>query len=159
MSSSTQCPTKTEVERWTLCAQRRGRLKTHGESSEQRATKRRRYGREVERATRDATETGHTRSRACSARRNRNGTSGKANENCATPRNGTVGKNGREMSPERTMLADHSKNSSKQPSRTSRTNLSHTLGRRREATARQSNIVHNGSITTNITTNYFTAMQ
>ena len=67
--------------------------------------------------------------------------------------------NGREMSSERTMLADHSKNSSKQPSRNSRTNLSHTLGRRREATARQSNIVHNGSITTNLTTNYFTAMQ
>ena len=49
------------------------------------------------------------------------------------------------------MLADHSKNSSKQPSRNSRTNLSHTLGRRREATARQSNIVHNGYITTNLT--------
>ena len=63
------------------------------------------------------------------------------------------------MSSERTMLADHSKNSSKQSSRNSRTNLSHTLGRRREATARQSNIVHNGSITTNLTINYFTAMQ
>ena len=63
------------------------------------------------------------------------------------------------MSSERTMLADRSKTSCKQPSRNSRTNLSHTLGRRREATARQSNIVHNGSITTNLTTNYFTAMQ
>ena len=48
------------------------------------------------------------------------------------------------MRSERTMLADHSKNSTDQPSRNSRTNLSHTLGRRREATARQSKIVHMG---------------
>ena len=102
---------------------------------------------EVERATRDATETGQTRSRASSARRNGNGTCRKASEKRATQRNGTVGKNGREMRTERTMLADHSKNSTKQPSRNSRTNLSHILGRRREATARQSNIVHYGAIT------------
>ena len=118
--------------------------KTHVKSSEQRATKRRRYGREVERATRDVTETGQTRSRASSARRNGNGTCGKASEKRATQRDGTVGTNGREMKTERTMLADHSENSTKQPSRNSRTNLSHTLGRRREATARQSNIVHYG---------------
>ena len=114
------------------------------------------------------TETGQTRSRASNARQNGNGTDEKSSEQCATKRKryvwenkrtGTVGKNGREMSSERTMLADHSKNSSKQPSRNSRTNLSHTLGRSREATARQSNIAHNGSITTNLTTNYFTAMQ
>ena len=98
--------------------------------------------REVERATRDVTETGQTRSRASSARRNGNGTSGKASEKRATQRDGTVGTNGREMKTERTILADHSKNSTKQPSRNSRTNLSHTLGRRREVTARQSNIVH-----------------
>ena len=109
--------------------------------------------REVERATRDATETGQTRSRASSARRNGNGTCGKASEKRVIQRNGTVGKNGREMRLERTMLACHSKNSSKQPSRNSRTNLSHTLGRRREATARESNIIHNGFITTNLTTN------
>ena len=109
--------------------------------------------REVERATRDATETGQTKSRASSARRNGNGTCGKAGEKRATQRNGTVGKNGREMRMERTMLADHSKNTSKQPNRNSRTNLSHTLGRRREATARQSNIDHNGFLTTNLTTN------
>ena len=102
---------------------------------------------EVERATRDATETGQTRSRASSARRNGNGTCRKASEKRATQRNGTVGKNCREMRTERTMLADHSKNSTKQPSRNSRTNLSHILGRRREATARQSNIVHYGAIT------------
>ena len=65
--------------------------------------------REIERATRDATETGQTRSRASSARRNGNGTCGKASENRVTHRNGTVGKNGREMRLERTMLADHSK--------------------------------------------------
>ena len=124
--------------------------------------------REVERATRDETETLRTESRASNARRDGNGTDEKSSEQCATERkrdvrenerNGTVGRNRREMSSERTMLADHSKNSSRQPSRNSRTNLSHTLGRRREATARQSNIVHNGSITTNLTTNYFTAMQ
>ena len=124
--------------------------------------------REVERATRDETETLRTEIRASNAQRDGNGTDEKSSEQCATERkrdvwenerNGTVGKNGREMSSERTMLADHSKNSSKQPSRNSRTNLSHTLGRSREATARQSNIVHNGSITTNITTNYFSAMQ
>ena len=146
-------PDKTEVERWTLCAQRGGRQRTHGKSSEQRATKRRRYGREVERATRDATETGQTRSRASNARRNGNGTCGKAGGKRATQRNGTVGENGRELRLDRTMLADHSKNSSKQPSRNSRTNLSHTPGRRRETTARHSNIVHNGFITTNLTTN------
>ena len=124
--------------------------------------------REVERATRDETETLRTESRASNARRDGNGTDEESSEQCATERkrdvrenerNGTVGRNRREMSSERTMLADHSKNSSRQPSRNSRTNLSHTLGRRREATARQSNIVHNGSITTNLTTNYFTAMQ
>ena len=130
-----------------------GRQRTHGKSSEERATKRKRDGREVGRATRDATETGQTRSRASSARRNGNGTCGKANEKHATQRNGTVGKNGQKMRSERTMLADHSNNSTKQPSRNSRTNLSHTLGRSREATARQSNIVHNGSITINLTRN------
>ena len=124
--------------------------------------------REVERATRDETKTLRTERRASNARRDGDGTDERSSEQCATERkrgvrenkrNGTVGKNGREMSSERTMLADHSKNSSKRPSRNSRTNLGHTLGRRREATARQSNIVHNGSITTNLTTNYFTAMQ
>ena len=126
---------------------------THGRSSEERATKRKRDGREVGRATRDATGTAQTRSRANSARWNGNGTRGKAGEKSATQQNGMVGKNGREMRLERTMFADHSKNSSKQTSRNSRTNLSHTLGRRREATARQSNIIHNGFITTNLTTN------
>ena len=53
---------------------------THGKSSEQRATKRRRYGRKVERATRDVTETGQTRGRASNARQNGNGTCGKTNE-------------------------------------------------------------------------------
>ena len=121
--------------------------------------------REVERATRDETETLRTESRASNAQRDGNGTNENSSEQCATERkrdvrenerNGTVGKNGREMSSERTILADHS---SKQPSRNTRTNLSHTLGGRREATARQSNIVHSGSLTTNLTTNYFTAMQ
>ena len=111
---------------------------TDGKLSEQRSTRRRRYGREVERTTQDATGTGRT---------------GKRAKKRATQRNGTVGKNGREMRSERTMLADHSKNSTHQPSRNYRTNLSHTLGRRREATARQSNIVHYGAITTNLTTN------
>ena len=151
MSWRTQCPTKTKVERWTLCAQRRGRQRT----------------REVERGTRDETETWRTgsrtsnarrngeqtRSRASSARRNGNGTCGKAVEKRATQLNGTVGKNGREMRLERTMLAYHSKNSTEQPSRNSRTNLSHTLGRRREAIARQSNIGNYGAITTNLMAN------
>ena len=118
--------------------------------------------REVERATRDETETLRTESRASNARRDGNGTDEKSSEQCATERkrdvrenerNGTVGENGREMSSERTMLADHSKNSSKQPSHKTRTNLSHTLGKRREATARPSSIVHKGFITTNLTTN------
>ena len=43
---------------------------TRGKSSEQRATKRRRYGREVGRAMRDATETGRTAKRAKNAQRN-----------------------------------------------------------------------------------------
>ena len=118
--------------------------------STQRETK---DAREVERATRDATGTEQTRSRASSARRNGNGTCGKAGEKRATQRNGRVGKNGREMRLERTMLAYHSENSTDQPSRNSRTNLSHTLGRRREATARQSNIVQYGAITTNLMAN------
>ena len=113
----------------------------------------RREAKEVERATRDETETLRTGSRASSARRNANGMCGKAGGKRATQRNGTVGENGQEMRLDRTMLADHSKNSSKQPSRNSRTNLSHTPGRRRETTARQSNTVHNGFITTNLTTN------
>ena len=54
--------------------------------------KRRRYGREVERATRDATETEQTRSRASSAQRNGNRTDGKLSKKRATQRNGTVGK-------------------------------------------------------------------
>ena len=136
-----------------LCAQCGGRQRTHEKSSEERATKRKSDGREVGRATRDAPGTEQTRSRANSARRNGNGTCWKAGEKRATQRTGTVGENGREMRSERAILADHSKNSSKQPSRNSRTNLSHTLGRGREATARQSNMVHNGSITTNLTTN------
>ena len=118
--------------------------------------------REVERATRNETETlrtgsrasnarrngyGTDKKRASSARRNGNGTCRKASEKRATQRNGTVGKKGREMRTERTMLADHSKNSTKQPSRNSRTNLSLTLGRRRETIARQSNIVRYGAIT------------
>ena len=80
--------------------------------------------REVERATRDETETlqtgsrasnarrdgnGQRRSRASSARRNGNGACGKASEKRATQRDGTVGTNRREMKTERTMLADHSK--------------------------------------------------
>ena len=60
---------------------------------------------------------------------------------------------------ERTMLAYHSKNSTDQPSRKSRTNLSHTLGRRREATAKQSNIVQYGAITTNLMANEFTTIK
>ena len=110
---------------------------TDGKSSEQRATQRTRDRREVERAVRDGAETGRA---------------GKRRKN-AQQRTGTVRKNGREMRSGRPMLADHSKNSTKQPSHNSRTNLSHTLGRRREATARQSNIVHNGSTTINLTTN------
>ena len=51
----------------------------------------------------------------------------------------------REMRSQRPMLTDHSKNSTKQPSRNSRTNLSHNLGKRREATARKSSIVHYGA--------------
>ena len=124
--------------------------------------------REVERATRDETETLRTGSRASNARRDGNGTDEKSSEQCATERKRDVRESGwktryatkrdggREragMRLGRTMLADHSKNSSKQPSRNSRTNLSHTPGRRRETTARQSNIVHNGFITTNLTTN------
>ena len=70
--------------------------------------------RELERATRDKSETLRTRSRASSARRNGNGTCGKASEKRATQRNGTVGKNGREGKSERTIFADHSKNSTKQ---------------------------------------------
>ena len=132
--------------------------------------------REVERATRDTTETGQARSQASSARRNGNGTDEKSSEQGATQwkrdkrevkravrdgaetgrtgsraknaqRNetGRWGKNGREMRSERTVLSNHSKNSTKQPSRNSRTNLSHTLGRWREATARQSSIVHYGA--------------
>ena len=120
--------------------------------------------REVERATRDKTETLRTGGRASNARRNRNGTDEKSSEQCSTEwkrdvqeseqktRNTTKRDGGTERAGG-TMLADRSKNSTKQPSRNSRTNLSHTLGRKREATARQPNIVRNGSVTTNLTTN------
>ena len=110
---------------------------TDGKLSEQRATQRKRDRQEIERAVRDGAETG---------------LEGKRVKN-SQQLNGTVQKNGREMRSERTMLADHSKNSSKQTSRNSRTNFSHTLGGRREVAARQANIVHNGAITTNLTTN------
>ena len=104
-----------------------------------------RKSREVERATRDETETLRTRSRTSNLRRNGNGMYGKASEKRSTKRNETVGRDGREMRSERTMLADHSQNSTKQPSRNSRTNLSHTLGRTRENNARQYCIVHYGA--------------
>ena len=103
---------------------------TDGKSGEPRATKRKLDGWEVERAVRDRTETGRTGSRAKNAQRNETG---------------RWGKNGREIKSVRTRLADHSKNSNKQPRRNSRTNLSHTLGRGREATARQSSIVQYGA--------------
>ena len=54
--------------------------KDNGKLREQRATTRKRDGREVERATRDAAETGQTRSRANSARRSRNRTDGKSSQ-------------------------------------------------------------------------------
>ena len=111
-------------------APRNGKL-TDEKSSEQRATRRKRDRREVERAVRDRTATGCAGSRAKHAQRNETGRWGKTG--------------GGEMRSERTMLADNSKNSTKQPSRNSRTNLGHTLGRRREATARQSSIVHYGA--------------
>ena len=104
---------------------------------------------------------GHTGSLASNVRRNGKMTDGKSSEQCATERkrdarqverktcNATkqdgAETKGREMRSERTMLADHSKNSTKQPSRNSRTNLSHILGRRSEATARQSSIIHYGA--------------
>ena len=120
--------------------------------------------REVERATRDKTETLQTGSRARNARRNGNGTDEKSSEQCATERKrdvqeserktrNTTKRDGGKERAGGTMLADRSKISTRQPSRNSRTNLSHTLGRKREATARQSNIVRNGSVTTNLTTN------
>ena len=108
----------------------KGRQRTHGKSSEQRQTQRKRDRRKVERAVRDRTETGRAGSRAKNAQRNKMG---------------RRGKNRWEMRSERNMLADHCKNSTKHPSRNSRTNLSHTLGRSREATARQSSIVHYGA--------------
>ena len=86
------------MERCILCAQRGGRQRTHGKSSEQRATKRRHYGREVEGATRDATETGQKRSRASSAQRNGNGTKEKSSEQCATERKRDVRESERKMS-------------------------------------------------------------
>ena len=73
---------------------------TDGKLSEQRATKRKLDRREVERVVRDGTETGRAGSRAKNAQRNETG---------------RWGKNGREIMSERTMLADHSKNSTKQP--------------------------------------------
>ena len=102
---------------------------TNGKSKEQRASNWKRDRREVEREVRDEKETGRTGSRAKNAQRNETG---------------RWGKNRRKMRSERTTLADHSKNSTKQHSRNSRKNLSHTLGRRRETTARQSFRVHYG---------------
>ena len=92
-------------------------------SSVQRARKRKRYGREVERATRNATKTGQARNRASSARRNGNGTDGNSSEKRARQQHGRWGKKGENEVG----------------------NLSHTLGRRKEATARQSSIVHYGA--------------
>ena len=53
--------------------------------------------REVERATRDETETLRTRSRASNARRNGNGTYGKASGKRATKRDGLKGRAGNEV--------------------------------------------------------------
>ena len=127
--------------------------------------------RENERITQDEAETLRTGSRASNTRRNGNGTDEKSSvqwamewkrdvrESERKTRNATKRDGGKERAgnevgknyvsrPQR-----HSENSTKQPSRNSRTNLSHTLGRRREATARKSNIVHYGTTTTNLTRN------
>ena len=108
---------------------------TDGKSGEQRATQRKRDRREVERTVHDGTETGRAGRRASNARRN-----------------GTVGKERAGNEVGKNYVSRPQQNSTKQPSSNSRTNLSHTLGRRREATARQSNRVHYGAITTNLTT-------
>ena len=130
--------------------------------------------REVERATRDETETLRTGSRASNARRDGNGTDEKSSEQWATERKWDVRESGRKTrnatkrdggkervgnEVRKNYVSRVQQNSTKQPSRNSRTNLSHTLGRKREATARQSIIVHYGAIRTNLMTNYFTAIQ
>ena len=123
--------------------------------SRQRETK---DTREVERATRDETEMWRTGSRARNARRNGNGTDEKSSEQCATERKrdgreverkarnamkrGQWGTNRREMRFGMNYVSRPQKKTPEQISRNSRTNLSHTLGRRREATARQYSIVH-----------------
>ena len=66
-------------------------------------------------------------------------------------RNGKTGTGGAETTSEeagRSMLTDHSNNSTKQASRNSRINLSHTLERRRRATARYTSTNHYGALTT-----------
>ena len=85
-------PNKNEVERWTLCAQRGKRQRTHGKSSEKRAMKRKCDGREIGRATRNATETGQTRIWASSSRKNGKKACGKLSEKRARQRNAVVGK-------------------------------------------------------------------
>ena len=66
-------------------------------------------------------------------------------EKCATQRNGTVGKKRAGNEVGKNYVIRPQQNSAKQPSRNSRTNLSHTLKRRRGATARQSSISYYGA--------------
>ena len=99
-------------------------------------------------------------SRASNARRNGNGTDEKSSEQCATERKRDGGRSSEERATQRNGMAGKERagnevkkiyfsrqqqNSAKKPSRNSKTNLSHNLGRRREATARQSSIVHYGA--------------
>ena len=62
--------------------------------------------------------------------------------------NGTGGAETTSEEAGRSMLTDHSNNSTKQASRNSRINLSHTLERRRRATARYTSTNHYGALTT-----------
>ena len=101
---------------------------TDGRSNAQRLTQRKREGREVEQALGDGTESGRTRSPAQHAQRSEMVRSGKNGGATAEAGKNYVRRPQQQTQPNTIGL-------------NSRTNLSHTLRKRREATARQASII------------------
>ena len=126
-SSSTQCPKK---QKWRA---ERYALNAAGDEGQ--------TGSRVSNARRN----GNVTDGKSSERRNGNGTDEKSSEKRATQRNGTVGKERAGNEVGKNYVSRPQQKTTKQPSQNSKTNLSHTLGRRREATARQSSIIHYGA--------------
>ena len=134
MSSSPQCPKKNRSgELNAMRSMRRETKDKRGKSSEQRyKMKTLRMGSRESNARRKGNGTDEKSSGQCATEQIRDG--GKSSEKCATRRNGTVGKERAGNAVGKNFVSCNS-----------RINLSHTLGRRRETTARQCSLVHYGA--------------